>query len=304
MNRFRHAALLLVAMSALLRADTALLTLVSPDAKAIGGIDVTQTRNSPFGQFLLSQMKEDDAGFREFMNATGFDPRNDLNYVVFASPAEGSKRGVVIARGRFNGPQILAAAKAKGATTVNYRGIDLLQHGTSVLAVIDGQLAIAGDDAMVKAAIDRRALSGPAAVPLVQKASTFSTRYHSWMVTSGMNTRLPQMGGRPGAPNPAFESILETGGGVNFGTVIQIEGEALTKTDADAKALVQIAQFLTGMMALNQDKSPQAQQIQNILQTLDVKTQGTVVKMSLRVSETDLEEIIKTPKRVRRSASL
>ncbi len=56
-----------------------------PDAKVIAGIQVDQTRNSLFGQYVLSHMQVDDAGFKTFIAQTGFDPRRDVSEIVIAS---------------------------------------------------------------------------------------------------------------------------------------------------------------------------------------------------------------------------
>ncbi|MEJ7606933.1 MAG: hypothetical protein WKF37_11850 [Bryobacteraceae bacterium] len=58
--------------------DSTLLNLVSPDALVVGGIYVDRTVASPFGQFLLSRIKDDEPAFKQFVNTTGFDPRRDL----------------------------------------------------------------------------------------------------------------------------------------------------------------------------------------------------------------------------------
>jgi hypothetical protein len=305
MLSLRHAAILAFAASTLLRADTALMSLVSPEAKVVGGVNVSRTLSSPFGQFLLSHIKEDDAGFREFVSVTGFDPRHNLQTVIFASPGQARHTGVVIARGIFNGPQIYAAAKTKGATTTTYNGVEIVQHKGKLLAIIDGSLAVAGEEQMVKTAIDRRAMSGPAAGAILAKAATLATRYDSWVVSEGMVNRLPVVPGAAGSPNPALESITETSGGVVFGSVIQVEGEAVTKTDTDARALAQMIQFLAGLAAMHQNNNnPNLPQIQAILQSLSVTAQGTTVKLSLRIPEADLEQIVRPKRAARKTASL
>jgi hypothetical protein len=62
-----------------LAADPGLLRLVMPDAKVIAGIQVDQTKNSVFGQYVLSHMQVDDASFQKFITDTGFDPRHDVS---------------------------------------------------------------------------------------------------------------------------------------------------------------------------------------------------------------------------------
>ena len=67
-------------------ADPQLLKLVMPDAKVVSGIDVDHVKTTPFGQFFLSQFLA-DTGFKDLVNATGFDPRRDVREIVGASVA-------------------------------------------------------------------------------------------------------------------------------------------------------------------------------------------------------------------------
>src|SRR5690348_11738658 len=79
MIKLRNLLFIFLAMqlAALAAADPGLLRLVMPDAKVIAGLQVTQTKNSLFGQFVLSHMQVEDETFKKFMAQTGFDPRRD-----------------------------------------------------------------------------------------------------------------------------------------------------------------------------------------------------------------------------------
>jgi len=57
-------------------ADSQLLKLVMPDARVVSGVDVDHIKTTPFGQFFLSQFLV-DSGFKELVDATGFDPRRE-----------------------------------------------------------------------------------------------------------------------------------------------------------------------------------------------------------------------------------
>ncbi len=111
--------------------------------------------------------------------ATGFNPTQDVDEVLAASGGlvrcasltPCPKPGLLLARGTFNATQIAAAAAAKGGvTTVNYNGVAILEgpkqtHGVAFLN--NNTIAVAGDVASVKGAIDRQtatAASLPAAV--------------------------------------------------------------------------------------------------------------------------------------------
>lgn len=309
MSFSRFAASALLAASALFGADQALLALVNPDAKVVGGIHVSRTLSSPFGQFLLSRMNAEDRHFREFTTLTGFDPRRDLREVVFSSTADAANQraGVVVARGVFNGPQILASARTKGhVTTTNYKGVDILQSPDGGgLAFLDGSLAIAGDLENVRKAIDRRAAS--AVPPSLQKASILMNRYDAWMVSTAPVGRFAGA-----APNQvqgplnsnAMQGILETSGGVTFDSLVLIEGEALTRSEKDAQALIDVVKFVTGMLQMHSGNNPKWPQIEPILNSLEMRPEASTVKFSLRIAEADLEQLVKPAKAPARRAAV
>ncbi len=297
-----------IAAVAVFGADNSLLSLVPADAKVAGGVQVTRTVASPFGQYVLSQMGQNNAHLQEFIDATGFDPRRDLQELVFAStgaPTGGQKGpGVVLARGVFNGPQILNAIKAKepAGTLTTYRGVPLFDKNNHGVAIADGWLAIAGEINMVKAALDRRAGSG-AASPLVTKAAAAGSRYDAWMVTNGVFVApLPgKAGGSPLAGG--LQGIVETSGGLTFGNNVQFSGEALTRSAQDAQALVDVVKFITSMVQLNAS-NPEAQKLQPLLSSLQVAAEGTTVRMSFSIAQGDLEQLMQPRKAGVRAASV
>jgi hypothetical protein len=288
-------------------AEPPLVNLIPADVKVIGGMNVARTLSSPFGRYLLNQMKEDDPNLRRIIDETGFDPRRDLRDVVFASPVTGGKRtGLVIARGVFNGPQILAAIQKKGGTTSTYRGVSLIvdPKGEAAVGIVDGSLAFAGEQRLVRAAIDLRDATA-APTDLARKASGFDGRYDAWIVTSGV--KLPA-GATSGAPAPmappaaALAAIQESSAGVEFGSVVRITAEAVTRSDKDAQALVDVVKFISGMAQLNRD-NPGMQQFEAIVNSMTVSADANTVKFSVAVPEADLEQIVK-PRRQSRRAGL
>src|SRR4051794_37000623 len=81
----RTAVVALLAAAALPAADQQLLNMVMPDAKIVAGINVDSARNSPFGSFLLAQLPASDPEFQRFIDASGFNPRTDLQEILIAT---------------------------------------------------------------------------------------------------------------------------------------------------------------------------------------------------------------------------
>src|SRR6202795_549708 len=166
MTNLRRFAVLLALPIATWAADPALLKLVMPDAKVIAGIQVDQTKNSLFGQYILSHMQVDDAGFKTLIAQTGFDPRRDVREIMIASNWESNSaasRWLVMARGAFDLGKIALAAQGSGITTSNFQGVNILIHSSSAkpevenaIAFFDSTYAVMGDLPSVKAAIERQ----------------------------------------------------------------------------------------------------------------------------------------------------
>jgi hypothetical protein len=174
--------------------------------------------------------------------------------------------------------------------------------GQAGIAIADGSLAIAGEQRLVKAAIDQRAAAA-AVTPLARKAADFDSRYDAWFVANGMV--LPQPSTRPdspmAAPAAALSAIQESSAGVEFGSVVRISGEAVTRSDKDAQALVDVVRFVMSMAQLNQ--KPETQRFEALLNSVNVRAEANTVRFSAAVPAADLEQIV-TPKRGTRRAAV
>ena len=97
--------------SPLLAVDSDLLRYIGPDTKQIAGAYVDRVVSSPLGLFLQSKAGAENRDFINFVTATGFDPRRDLREVIVASPGQAqARKGLIAARGAFNGAQLGALA--------------------------------------------------------------------------------------------------------------------------------------------------------------------------------------------------
>jgi hypothetical protein len=310
MLSIRLAATILAAAPSLFSADAALLNLIPPDAKIVGGMNVARAVSSPLGQHLLSRMNPDDPNFREFVDATGFDPRRDLREVVFASATEaqiGKDHGVMVARGVFNGPQIAAVAQAKGGTSSTYRGVNIVQSRGGAMAVAEGSLLVMGDETLVKSALDRMATSSLPQQEVVQRAQAMMNKYDVWLIATAPVRQFTgaksNTSGTGDMKSTAMQAISALSGGATLDSVVQIEGEAVTRSEKDAQALIDVVRFLSGFATLNRENNAQAQQLQGILNSVEMRPVGNTVQFSAQVPESDLEQLLKARKTPPRAAT-
>ena len=293
--------------------DPGLLRLVMPDAKVIAGLQVRATKNSLFGQYVLSHMQIEDAAFKKFIAQTGFDPRRDVTEILLASNWEQStpqSRWLVAARGSFNLPQITAGAKTYGGTVTDFQGVGILTYSEEIktqdappevqsgIAFFDSSSAVMGDLASVKAAIQRKQNGAAPTGDLLGKVRDLSAKNDFWFVTT---VPISEFAGAMPNPNLSgamkgdlLAAIHQASGGIRFGDTVTISGEAITRSDKDAQALMDVFRFLASLIQLNTENNKVAGQVSTLLDTMDLKTAGNVMTMSLAIPEQQLEQLLNT----------
>jgi hypothetical protein len=289
-------ALWLAAASRLGAADAALINLLPPDAQVIFGVQVDQSRYSPFGRYLLARLEKADGDLKEFIALTGFDPRRDISEIVGAGGGDG-KQGLVCVRGRFAVPKILAALPRDAAAPGQYRGVTLVSGQgpkPAGVAFLNGSLAVAGEGELLRAAIDRWLDGGAFPAQLAAQAAEASSRYDAWMVAAAwpaeLAGRLPPESGGAAAQGDLIRSIEQMSGGVKLGSDVTIGGESVLKTDKDAAALADVVRFLASFIQM-QAKSERAMQLAEYARRMQIAAEGNRVRVSLVLPEAELEKL-------------
>lgn len=291
-------------------ADTQLLNLVMPDAQAMAGINVTTAKISPFGTYLLAQLSANDQGLQDFVAMTGFDPRQDVTEILAASAGNPSAPGgLVLARGNFNVDKLLAAIGVEKKLQVStYAGATLIT-GTDAkdlhaFAFIGSSIAVAGDMASVKAALDRSTGVNSINPALATRVQALSTTEDAWSVSlASLASMLPgglnpsgAAGNTTGNPGPALQfvrNIQSSSGGVKFGATIDVTGQAVTDTPQNATALADLVRMISSLVSMSAAQNPQAGQAVQILQSLKVSADGSAVNLSLSIPEAQVESLVR-----------
>ena len=290
-------------------ADPALLGAMMKDPSMVAGIDIQRAKNSPFGQKMLAEFKEEDKGFQKLMTATGFDPRRDLREVVLASTAQpGTKtsRTLVAVSGTFDVTRISRFLQSEGSTSLNYQGYEVWSgkhdHDKGGMVFLNGTTALMGDLEAVKEALDRRATGGPN-TEMSARVAEWSARNDAWFVSSpnfqdvqvgkaGSNQILPQ-----GLP---LHAIRQASAGVRFGSNLEISAEAVARSEKDATALADVVRFLGSMVRLNSDK-PEVSELSKAVDSLQVSSTGETMRFSLSVPEEQIQKMLQPRQRASRS---
>jgi len=289
-------------------ADPRLMNLVMPDASAISGVNVANAKNSPFGQYVLSQMTSAINGqLQPLVTATGFDPRQDVSEILAASPGgnPANPAVLVLALGNFPVSQITAAiaASAPQITVQNYGGATLITGGsakTSFSAAFFGTtIAALGDSASVKAAVDRSTAVNSIDPALAAQVQNLSTTEDAWAITiKPVSSLVPGTNAPGGVASPVSQiaqmlsAIQASSGGVKFGASVDMTGQAIAADANSATSLAAVAQALVSIVAMGAAQNPQAASVAPLLQSLQVTASGTAINLALSIPETQLETLL------------
>ena len=291
-----------------------LLNFATGDAQMLAGANISAARNSPFGQFVLSQMQLGDSHFQTFITQTGFDPRTDLSEVLISStgiPGNSSK-WLIAAHGSFSHAMatLEGALSTEGATITHLAGVDVITlpaaegpvAGACIAFFTDGSTALMGDCAVVNAAAQSKGAASGAPPALAAKAQQWRKQSDLWFTSVLPLTQfagaLPGSGPLTGVMNTGlFKGIQQTSGGVKFassgaqGPSVQVSGEAVMDTAQNATALVNVVNFISGMIQTAKTSDPAATMFTSLLASLQASANGNTVSVNLTVPEGTLEQL-------------
>jgi hypothetical protein len=283
---------------ALQAADQRLLNLVMPDAKILAGVNVSQARTSPFGQFVISQVQAQDQRLQELITKTGFDPRYNLDELLLASNGAQSKAShLILALGTFDVNKIDAAATAAGAASEVYKGTTIVENPKrgDAFAILNLNLAVAGGVVDVKGAIDRQTAPTTLDAALLVTITQLSGAEDAWAVSlvppPAINppANAPNV---PAIPSTVFQNVQQAHGGVKFGTdMVVLNAQLQADTAQNATALANVLQFLVN---LGQMQAQQNSQAAGALKSVTISASGQTVTVSADVPEAQLEAVIQS----------
>lgn len=296
------------AASAFSAVDAGLLALVPPDAQLVSGVHISQSRVSPFGQFVMSQLQTNPEELQELVDQTGFDPRKDVSEVLMTfngKPKEGS--GLLLARGNFDPGKIKAAAAAKGATVESYLGTDLIVGGGvaprkrfGAVAFLTPSLAVAGDRDSVKYAIAHANMTQPQGLnpAMLAKINSISASADAWFVSYVPGTTiLPDALHSPSASSSggnaqaaALQSIVQSSGSVRFSDQIALSFQAETRSDKDATSLADVVRFFSSLIQMRRDNDPHLSTLASALDNMQLSTSGNTMSLAFSIPEKDFEQ--------------
>ena len=287
------------AVAALAGTDTGLMALIPSGTKVISSVDVEKARSSPFGQFLLSQMNRNDQGVQTLSEQTGFDPRRDLQYMVFAAsgPNGTDQSFVLLLRGNFDQTRITALAESKGVTTLSVDGIPVYINGkqTNQVGFTFPEVGVAavGSVPALEQVIHNRANPSTLDSQLQQLSAQASAQGDAWFASLVPGALFSNQV-NPGVPAAAsgaqaLKSVRASSGAVQFGTNLHFSFEAVTRSEKDAAALSDVLRFLANTVTSQQE--PRARILAPAVNAMTLLTSGNEVHASVDIPEQSAEEL-------------
>ncbi len=291
MNRYAivPALALLLTATAEAAVDPNLLGLVMPEARVLYGVQIQQTLATPFGQFAVSHLPQNE-GMLRVQAAAGFDLQRDLREILVASSSTGpfgdGRDALVLASGTFAPDKVVALATVMGANVSDYHGVPVItppqRHDARVFAFLDSSTIAIGSETAIRGVIDRRATLAVFSGPLFQKALDASATHDAWIATVTPLTNLIPANPAGGFdPTTLLQSVTESWVGVHFDNAgVTLSAEALTHSATEAQGLAGMVKIVSGMV-----KGTPAAALQNA----QVSADGPVMRVILTVPEQDLE---------------
>jgi len=285
--------------------DSGLLALIPSSATTVGGMDVARARNSPLGQYLLANSQTENLNFETLIQETGFDPRRDLEQVVFEASgtgAKGQKSFAILARGTFDEGLIKVAAKKNGAGVQVYEGVEMIvtapsDHG-NVIAFPESGLAVMADLKTMRQIIANRATPTVLDASLQSGIDAVSAGHDAWFVsTTGGGFIADRLRGETGhsdeipQQSKVLDSIAQSSGGIRFGEVIEASFEAVTRSPQDATSLADVIRFATSMVQMQRQNDPRAAILASSLDSMKLQVTGNSVHFAVSMPEGSVEQL-------------
>lgn len=215
----------------------------------------------------------------------------------------GQHSGLVAARGTFDSAKIIALATSQGKHVVTtYNGAQMLTpidpNQQQALAFFDGNFAVAGNVDLVKAAVDRRKSASGVSPQLAAKVALYGAA-DAWTVSLVPLSGLAGTAQGPGAgplngmlQGDLLKNVTETSGSVTFASPVQVTGELVANSEKDATALGDVVKFLASMIQTGGSEAGAS--VSTLIQSLNVTTEGKVLKLALAIPEAQLESLIQS----------
>jgi len=254
-----------------IRVDSTLQNLVPADAVFVMGANIEAIRATTVYQKHSAILNI--PRFSEFATETGLDPRKDLSQVISAS---NGKSGVLLARGKFNVADLEDRLRKRGSQQTAYKNFKLFGDEKSAIVFLDSTTAIGGSAAVVKSIIDQRDQPKHGMPPaLADRIRAIPGNSQIWAGLIGGVEGLNLPIGRGSVLGNVLRSILSINSatlGIDMSNGLDLQVEAICKTEDDAKHIHDLLKFAVGVGRLSTpDNHPELLQLYDAIKVDQTK---------------------------------
>lgn len=288
---------LLAPASAMGQADSALWRFVSPDSKALIGIDWARIRPLQAGAMIREQWLTAGA----LAAVPGLDLLDDIDRVLISSPGKNSSDDsaespiLVAIHGHFDAAKVRHIFTHLGAKPQEYNSFQVYrpQAKDTAWVIFDSETILYGDAPSIFAALDRNqfAQASPQPTPgsgsILARAAEMDSHYELWVIMDAAemvsSDRIAALfrGGEWASDAQTLEAGFDLRAGLAAEITVRFSSDAIAK---------RVTAELTRVMNLTaRDKSAGAQ-TQNIAKKMKFTVDGSAAKVSLRLTGHELEE--------------
>lgn len=265
-------------------ADPEMFQLIMPDARLVMEINLDRIVASPIGQTMSTELKGQLQSMRAdwqqpLAGFSGLDWSHYAQEVVIATTGGPGKQppSLVIVRGLLD-PAWVESLNAFRGPKSSYLGVPILSNedGSTIVAFLNGSIAVIGQPGDVKAAIRRRGQNTPPSKPLAEGLARFEGQYDTWMVSSG---GLSAPAKSPAANSLKWlEHVEAFSGAMRFSPDFEISAEI---TMRDEKDVAEMANGLKWLLFVGQTQEGAA----GSLNDMKLQAEGKHLSFALRVPE-------------------
>jgi hypothetical protein len=281
-------ALLLVCagvLSAQPRIDNVLGKMVPPGATTLVGARMDLIKQTAIYKRMLATSSLTDMD--QFAAETGFDPRRDVNDLLFVSTPSGS---VMLARGTFH----VNAAALRNGRRIRHGQYEIVDQGGGALCILDPTLAAAGDVRTLEAALDEW-VSGThtGAQPLVARLGGINPQSQIWGISAGAGNFLSEH--LPGVSSGIdFSKVLrglqDTWFQADFSTGLRADVHGTAATEKDAMSLRDAVRGIVGLGRLSVPENQS--ELLKVWDGINVDQQGRSISIRADIAQDLIDKLV------------
>jgi hypothetical protein len=265
MKLWRSSLLLLAAAGAIRAADPETANLMPRNTTMVFGVRVRPLVDTLEAQGVLKDLREQSGAFLPQAVLAGFDPFTDVDELLIASTGAGQDApALAIVTGRFH---------------VAKPGVIEAQKGSKqVMAFLNESTFVAGDLALVKAALANTASASGVPAALAQRVKEMRERYTVW----GFADKLDAMPRQAGPAPKELESIdgFSFGAGIAHG--LELAAELHVRNPKDVAQLSSMLREWEKMAMASGSTSAK----------IEIQSTRDTVKVAVSVSEDEIRKTI------------